>query len=129
MSSVLRELLLLRLLILILSLTKEVKMPDTKGVTQSAFKRQVGGNYYKQFVIQPYEFFWKNKIEHSKAAIIRRILRYDQEGGKGLQDLEKIIHECQLLAELNGYDKPEKSISEYDRLSLEQGIISPEDLK
>jgi hypothetical protein len=70
---------------------------------QSAFDSQVGGNYYKQYEIQPYEFFFKNKITHEKAAIIRRILRYDQPDGKGLEDLEKIQHECDLLKELNDY--------------------------
>ena len=71
----------------------------------SAFTKQVGGNYYKQYKIQPYEFFYRNNITHDKAAIIRRILRYDQPGGKGLEDLQKIQHECDLLKELNGYEE------------------------
>jgi hypothetical protein len=70
---------------------------------ESAFTKQVGGNHYKQYTIQPYEFFFKNKITHEKAAIIRRILRYDHSTGKGVEDLQKIIHECQLLIELNGW--------------------------
>jgi hypothetical protein len=69
----------------------------------SAFHRQVGGNHYKQYAIQPYEFFFQNKITHEKAAVIRRILRYDSPTGKGLEDLQKIIHECELLIELNGW--------------------------
>jgi len=80
----------------------------------SAFDRQVGGNYYKQYQIQPYEFFFKNKITHEKAAIIRRILRYDQPGGKGLQDLEKIMHECQLLIELNGFRENDKQNDKWE---------------
>ena len=43
----------------------------TRAFPQS---RQVGGNHYKDFHIQPYEFISKNKIE----------------------DLEKIIHYCEL---------------------------------
>lgn len=80
---------------------------DDPKVKESAFNRQVGGNYYKQFKIQPYEFFFVNKITHEKAAIIRRILRYDQPGGKGLQDLQKIQHEIELLIELNDYKNKE----------------------
>lgn len=72
----------------------------------SAFDSQVGGSHYKQYKIQPYTFFYENNIPHHKAAIIRRILRFDHETGKGLQDLEKIKHECDLIAELEGYDKP-----------------------
>lgn len=68
--------------------------------TKSAFKTQVGGNHYKQYKIQPYEFFFKNNIPHHKAAIIRRILRYDHPTGKGLEDLQKIKHEIDLIIEL-----------------------------
>lgn len=69
----------------------------------SALDKQVGGNHYKSYVIQPYEFFIKNKIPHHKAAIIRRILRYDHPTGKGLEDLEKIRHELDLIIELEGW--------------------------
>ena len=64
------------------------------------FDHQVGGSHYKQYTIQPYEFFFRNNIPHHKAAIIRRILRYDHETGQGLTDLKKIIHEVELIMEL-----------------------------
>ena len=50
-------------------------MTDPDGL-EKAFpqSRQVGGNHYKNFHIQPYEFISKNKIE----------------------DLQKIIHYCEL---------------------------------
>jgi hypothetical protein len=69
----------------------------------SAFQSQVGGTHYKQFKIQPYTFFFENKIPHHKAAIIRRILRYDHPTGKGKEDLEKIRHEVDLIMELEGW--------------------------
>ena len=71
----------------------------------SALDKQVGGNHYKQYKIQPYEFFLYNKIPHHKAAIIRRILRYDHPTGHGLEDLEKIRHELDLIIELEGWKK------------------------
>ena len=78
----------------------------------SAFDKQVGGTHYKDYTIEPYKFFHANKIPHHKAAIIRRILRYDHPTGKGLEDLEKIKHECDLIIELEGLRKnsiePEK---------------------
>lgn len=66
------------------------------------FSKQVGGNHYKQYTIQPYEFFYKNNIPHHKAAIIRRILRFDHPTGKGMTDLDKIIHEVELIKKLWG---------------------------
>ena len=69
----------------------------------SALSTQVGGSHYKEYKIQPYEFFLANQIPHHKAAIIRRILRYDHPTGKGLQDLDKISHEIELIKELEGW--------------------------
>ena len=66
------------------------------------FSHQVGGSHYKQYTIQPYEFFYKNNIPHHKAAIIRRILRFDHPTGKGMTDLDKIIHEVELIKKLWG---------------------------
>jgi len=70
---------------------------------KSALEVQVGGSHYKEYKIQPYEFFLANQIPHHKAAIIRRILRYDHPTGKGLQDLDKISHEIELIKELEGW--------------------------
>ncbi len=64
------------------------------------FSTQVGGSHYTQYKIQPYEFFFTNNIPHHKAAIIRRILRYDHPTGKGLEDLNKIQHEVDLIKSL-----------------------------
>ena len=79
--------------------TKNTK-PDTPEVPYNPFSKQVGGNHYKQYAIQPYEFFYKNNIPHHKAAIIRRILRFDHPTGKGMIDLDKIIHEVELIKKL-----------------------------
>lgn len=75
---------------------------------ESAMDRQVGGSHYKQFKIQPYVFFFENNIPHHKSAIIRRILRYDHSTGKGLEDLQKIKHEIDMIIELEGYDESTK---------------------
>ncbi len=69
-----------------------------------ALSRQVGGSHYKSYKIQPYEFFIKNQIPHHKAAIIRRILRYDHPTGKGLEDLQKIQHEIDLIIQLENWE-------------------------
>ena len=82
--------------------------PKEEKKMKSALDTQVGGSHYKNYKIQPYEFFFANKIPHHKAAIMRRILRYDHETGKGLEDLEKIRHEIALIIELEGWDKGEE---------------------
>ena len=80
------------------------------------FERQVGGSSYKQFILEPYEFFHINKIPYHKAAIIKRILRYNHPTGKGLEDLQKIQHEIELIIELEGYNKtPPKKKKTYPR--------------
>ena len=76
--------------------------PLIAEVQYNPFSKQVGGNHYEQYTIQPYEFFYKNNIPHHKAAIIRRILRFDHPTGKGLTDLDKIIHEVELIKKLWG---------------------------
>ena len=75
--------------------------PSAQGPKQdNVWDVQVGGAHYKQYTIQPYEFFFKNSIPHHKAAIIRRILTYDHLTGKGREDLEKIKHEIDLILDL-----------------------------
>jgi len=68
-----------------------------------ASKIQIGGDHYKNYKIQPFEFFVKNQIPFHKADIIKRILRYNQPTGKGLQDLEKIKHELDLILEFQDF--------------------------
>ena len=70
-------------------------------MAESPLKRQVGGSHYKHYKIQPYEFLLANQIPHHKASIIQRILRYDHPTGKGVEDLKKILHEVELIMELD----------------------------
>lgn len=62
-----------------------------------SLENQVGGDYYKTMVIQPIEYVIKNNLSFLQGCIIKRISRYNRTGGKGIEDLEKIIHEVQLL--------------------------------
>lgn len=69
---------------------------------KSAFDTQVGGSHYKDYAIQPFEFLVRNNIPTHKGGIIQRILRYDHPTGKGLEDLEKIKHEIDMIIEIQG---------------------------
>lgn len=60
-----------------------------------ADKVQVGGDHYKNFVIQPAEFITRNDIGFLEGCVIKRVCRYAEKNGR--EDLEKAIHELQLL--------------------------------
>lgn len=80
--------------------TEEIMSRDPKASDQ-----QVGGSHYKDYEISPYLFLLKNKIPHHKAAIIRRILRYDHPTGHGIVDLNKCKHEIDLIIEYDGLEE------------------------
>ena len=56
--------------------------------------RQVGGNHYRDFHIQPYEFISKNNLTFFQGNVIKYVCRYLHKNG--VEDLEKIIHYCEL---------------------------------
>lgn len=66
----------------------------------SALNTQVGGTHYKDCAIQPVEFIEANKLRFLEASVVKRMCRHDKPSGKGRQDIEKAIHELQLLLEL-----------------------------
>ena len=55
---------------------------------------QVGGNHYTKFVIQPYECIAKNALSFFQGCVVKYVCRYLNKNG--IQDLEKIIHYCEL---------------------------------
>ena len=57
---------------------------------------QVGGSHYKTFKIQPVEFSNANNLNFIQGSILKYLCRYNKPTGKGVQDLEKIIHYSQL---------------------------------
>ena len=67
-----------------------------KDIFKDAFpqSRQVGGGHYKDMVIQPYEFISKNDLSFFQGNVIKYVCRYKLKNG--IQDLEKIIHYCEL---------------------------------
>ena len=56
--------------------------------------KQIGGSHYKDFHIQPYEFISKNNLSFFQGCVVKYVCRYLNKAG--IQDLEKIIHYCQL---------------------------------
>jgi hypothetical protein len=64
----------------------------------SALEKQVSGNHYKDFPIQPVEFIHRNNIPYIEGNVIKYISRWRDKGG--LADLEKAKHYIDLLIEL-----------------------------
>lgn len=59
---------------------------------------QVGGNHYKNLKIQPAEFIEVNKLSFLEGCVIKRLCRWRNKDG--IKDLEKAIHEIQLMIEI-----------------------------
>ena len=92
--------------------TQKAKTP----LEVQALDIQIGGNHYKDFIIQPVEFSTKNKLGFLQGCMIKRICRYNLPNGGGLKDLQKIKHEVDLLVQIEGWeDIPDlnRKIGEY----------------
>ena len=55
---------------------------------------QVGGSHYMYFDIQPYEFISKNNLSFFQGCVVKYVCRYMYKNG--IEDLDKIIHYCEL---------------------------------
>lgn len=66
----------------------------------SALGVQVGGSHYKDAAIQPVQYIEANALPFLEGCVVKRVTRHAKPTGKGRQDIEKAIHELQLLLEL-----------------------------
>ena len=73
----------------------------------SSFSRQVGGNHYADYAIQPLEFCVKNNIPFLEGNVIKYICRWRNKNG--IQDLEKAKHYIEMLIELEKANAPTTS--------------------
>ena len=67
--------------------------------TESATDKQIGGNHYKGYKIQPIEFIVANKLDFIQGNIIKYALR-NKVGENPDEKWNKIIHYCELAKEL-----------------------------
>ena len=67
-----------------------------KDIFKDAFPqdKQIGGSHYKNFRIQPYEFISKNDLSFFQGNVVKYVCRYLHKNG--IEDLQKIIHNCEL---------------------------------
>ena len=71
---------------------------DMEVQEDNPLEKQVGGNHYKGFVIQPVEFIYKNNIPFMEGNIIKYVCRHREKNG--IQDLQKARHYLDMLIEL-----------------------------
>jgi hypothetical protein len=71
----------------------------------SALDKQVGGNHYKLFKIQPTEFIHANGLGFIAGNVIKYACRAGLKDDKR-QEIEKIIHYCELWLDLDKADDP-----------------------
>ena len=62
-----------------------------------SLKKQIGGQHYQDFVIQPAEFINKNRLLFAEANAIKYICRHSKKGG--IQDIDKAIHYLEMVKE------------------------------
>lgn len=67
------------------------------SVGTSALEKQVGGDHYKQFTIQPIEFINANNLSYMQGNVIKYVVRYSFKDG--LTDLEKAKHYIEMMIE------------------------------
>ena len=63
----------------------------------SVWKKQIGGNHYIKYKIQPSKFVVENKLLYREGCVIKYILRHRAKGKR--QDLEKAIHFIEMIME------------------------------
>ena len=67
--------------------------------TEKATDKQIGGNHYQSYSIQPIEFIVANKLDFIQGNIIKYALR-NKAGENPDEKWNKIIHYCELAKEL-----------------------------
>lgn len=65
----------------------------------TAISKQIGGNHYKDFAIQPIEFIHRNDLGFEIGNVIKYVCRFKQK--MEMQDLEKAKHYIELMIELS----------------------------
>ena len=72
----------------------DIKMFEKIMDEEKPHYKQVGGSHYMYFDIQPYEFISKNNLSFFQGCVIKYVCRYMHKNG--IEDLDKIIHYCEL---------------------------------
>ena len=81
-------------------------MEQDKGEIMSVWKKQIGGNHYRKYKLQPSRFVTENKLLYPEGCVIKYVIRHQDKGGK--QDLEKAKHMIDMIIERDYEEEKEK---------------------
>ena len=59
--------------------------------------KQIKGDHYKRFIIQPAEFINANNLAYAEGNVIKYVCRHTFKGKK--EDIEKAIHYLEMIIE------------------------------
>lgn len=105
---------------------KKVSTNTHTSMTDKATDKQVGGNHYKDFAIQPIEFIHANKIPFIEGAVIKYVCRH--RGKNGVQDIDKAIHFLEMLKQFE-YGEQEQDGKMLEYKHDEDGWVTKVSLK
>ena len=63
----------------------------------NVYNKQIGGNHYIKYKIQPSKFVVENKLLYPEGCVIKYILRHRAKGKR--EDLKKAIHFIEMIIE------------------------------
>ena len=76
-------------------------------MTSKVWDKQIGGQHYQKFKIQPSKFVVENELLYPEGCAIKYIVRHRMKGKR--QDLEKAIHFIEMIIERDYGDNTYKS--------------------
>jgi len=82
----------------------EVTQEDGKDVDSSEWARQVGGDHYKRYAMQPSQYIYRNGIDWLRGNAIKYITRC-QDKGTERADIEKAMQYLQFYLEERDRDR------------------------
>ena len=62
-----------------------------------ASEKQIGGDHYKDRVIQPIDYIVKNNLDFLEGNVVKYITRHKTKNG--IEDIRKVIHYAELILE------------------------------
>lgn len=74
----------------------------------SALDKQINGDHYKKYPIQPVEFIHANDVPFIEGSVIKYVMRWKDKGN--IVDLEKAKHYIELLIELESKENENEEV-------------------
>ncbi len=65
---------------------------------KSASDKQIAGDHYKKYRIQPGHFCQINRLDAYESSVVKYVVRHQDKGG--IEDIDKAIHCLELIKEI-----------------------------